>query len=198
MNLNTNREARSEKLEPISLRSLTWIVARDVNRTLGGGLASMELLRRAFIAAGAIDEAGNGGLVAVSRLTPGTNVLAYCVGLGWSLHRWAGALAALGASSVPASVVICVLAMVLSQIVHYPIVRMGLAVGVLVATLLVFSSAWYLLRPYVYASVFRRTAVIILVSGGLLIAGVTPVRILLLSAGVGALLGGRVNPPDTR
>ena len=60
----------------LSLRELTWIVARDVNRTFGGGLASMELLRRTFIANGSIDESLNAGLVAVSRLTPGTNILA--------------------------------------------------------------------------------------------------------------------------
>ena len=75
---------------------------RDVNRTLGGGFASMELLRRTFIANGSLDEMGNAGLVAVSRLTPGTNILAYCVGLGWSLHRWPGAMAALVAASLPA------------------------------------------------------------------------------------------------
>jgi len=182
----------------MSVRQLTGIVARDVNRTLGGGLASMELLRRTFIAAGAIDEAGHGGLVAVSRLTPGTNVLAYCVGLGWSLHRWAGALAALAAASVPASLVIFLLTVALARIDRYPIVRMALAIGVLVATLLVFSSAWYLLRPYVYASVLARTAIIIIVSGALLLAGVTPVRILLVSAAVGAAIGGRMQAPEVR
>jgi chromate transporter len=99
----------------ISPSRLTWLVLRDVNRTLGGGLASMELLRRTFIAEGLIDEAGNAGLVAVSRLTPGTNVLAYCVGLGWLQRRWTGALAALLASSVPASILVGLLALALVQ-----------------------------------------------------------------------------------
>ena len=58
----------------------------------------MELLRRTFSANGWIDESGNAGLVAVSRLTPGTNILAYCVALGWALHRWAGALVAVVAA----------------------------------------------------------------------------------------------------
>ena len=106
-------DRREVRVQGLSLRELTWIVARDVNRTLGGGLASMELLRRTFIANGSLDEAGNAGLVAVSRLTPGTNILAYCVGLGWSLHRWAGALAAVAAASLPASFVVCVLTIAL-------------------------------------------------------------------------------------
>ena len=35
------------RYDTLSLRTLAWLVGYDVNRTLGG-LASMELLRRAF------------------------------------------------------------------------------------------------------------------------------------------------------
>jgi chromate transporter len=160
-----------------------------VNRTLGGGLASMELLRRTFIAQGLLDDAGNAGLIAVSRLTPGTNILAYCVGLGWSLHRWPGALASVAAASVPASVIVCVLAAALVRVQEYPLVRMLLAVGVLVATLLVLSSAGSLLRPYVHRKALVRASIVAVVAGALLVADVTPVRILLVSAILGAVIG---------
>jgi len=176
----------------MSLGRLTWLVGREVNRTFGGGLASMELLRRTFTAEGVLDETGSAGLIAVSRLTPGTNILAYCVGLGWSLHRWAGALTAVAAASVPASLVIVALAATLVRVDQYPLVRVILAVGVLVATLLVFSSAWYLLRPYLYKVMLLRTTVLVCVAGGLLLLGLTPVRILLISAATGAALGGQV------
>jgi len=181
----------SETLESkqLSLWELTWIVARDVNRTLGGGIASMELLRRTFTGNGSLDDAGNAGLVAVSRLTPGTNVLAYCVCLGWLLQRWAGAFAALAAASLPASLVVCLLAAALVRVVEYPVVRTLLAVGVLVATLLVFSSAGSLLRPYIRRSAVARASIIAIASGAMLLAGVTPVRILLLSAALGAIVG---------
>jgi chromate transporter len=174
----------------IPLRSLAWIIARDVNRTLGGGLASMELLRRTFISNGSMNDADNAGLVAVSRLTPGTNVLAYCVSLGWALHRWAGALLALVAASLPAACVVCALTVALVRIHEYPAVRMILAVGVLVATLLVFSSAVSLLRPYVKRPALIRASIIAIVAVGMSLAGVTPVRILLLSATLGAAMGG--------
>jgi chromate transporter len=180
----------------VSLRQLTWIVLRDVNRTLGGGLASMELLRRTFIANGSLDETGNAGLVAVSRLTPGTNILAYCVGLGWSLHRWPGALAALVAASLPTSLLVSGLTAALVRIQEYPVVRMLLAVGVLVATLLVFSSGVSLLRPYVRRSALMRTSIVAIVSGAMLLADVTPVRILLLSAALGAAISGSADPSD--
>jgi chromate transporter len=180
----------------ISLAKFTWVVIRDVNRTLGGGLASMELLRRTFIANGLLNDAGNAGLVAVSRLTTGTNVLAYCAALGWSLHRWPGALAALLAASLPASLVVCALTVALVRVHERPAVQVLLAVGVLVATLLVFSSALFLLRPYVRAASLVRSTLIAIVSGALLLADVTPVRILLLSAVLGAALGGSMQQVD--
>ena len=157
----------------------------------------MELLRRTFIANGSIDDSGNAGLVAVSRLTPGTNILAYAVGLGWMLHRWAGALAALVAASLPASVLVCVMTVALVQVQDYPVVRMLLAVGVLVATLLVFSSAGSLLRPYVRRSVLMRSAIVAAAAAALLVADVTPVRILLMSALLGAVMGGSTQPNVT-
>jgi chromate transporter len=181
----------------ISLRPFTWIIARDVNRTLGGGLASMELLRRTFIANGSMNDADNAGLVAVSRLTPGTNVLAYCVGLGWALHRWPGALLALVASSFPAAVGVCVLIAALVSIHEYPAVRMLLAVGVLVATLLVLSSAASLLRPYSKRPLLLRASIVAIVAGVMIAAGVTPVRILLLSAVLGAAIGGSTEQAAT-
>ena len=156
----------------------------------------MELLRRTFIANGSLDETGNAGLVAVSRLTPGTNILAYCVGLGWSLHRWAGAVAALVAASLPTSLIVCVLTVALVRIEDYPIVRMLLAIGVLVATLLVFSSAASLLRPYVRRPALVRASIIAIVAGAMFLADVTPVRILLVSAALGAAIGGSARPSD--
>ena len=157
----------------------------------------MELLRRTFIANGSIDESMNAGLVAVSRLTPGTNILAYCVALGWSLHRWAGALAAVVAASLPASLLICVLAGALVRVQDYPVMRMVLAVGVLVATVLVLASAGSLLRPYVRRHAVLRSAVIAAVAAAMVLADVTPVRILLLSAALGAIIGRSAQPLDT-
>ena len=70
-----------------SLRNIAWLVGYDVNRT-PGGLASMELLRRSLGARGWLTDDGHALFVAISRLTPGTNILAYCVALGWQLAHW--------------------------------------------------------------------------------------------------------------
>jgi chromate transporter len=156
----------------------------------------MELLRRTFIANGLLNDTSNAGLVAVSRLTPGTNILAYCVGLGWLVQRWPGALASLAAASVPASLMVSCMTAALVRIQDYPAVRIILAVAVLVGTLLVFSSGVSLLRPYVQRSALVRTLIVAFVSGAMLLADVTPVRILLLSAALGAAMSGSAHPSD--
>ena len=90
-----------------SSRQLAWIIARDVNRTVGGGMASMELLRRSFETRKWVDASTHGLFVAVSRLTPGTNILAYCAAAGWRLQGWQGTLAELAAAFRARSSCLC-------------------------------------------------------------------------------------------
>jgi chromate transporter len=171
-----------------SLRHLALAVALDVNRTVGGGYASMELLRRTFTSRGWLDAASHGLFVAVSRLTPGTTLLAYCMLLGWRFHRVAGATAALAAASIPASLIVAGLTATLGRVERNPVVQALLAIGILVASVLVLSSAWGLVRPYLTTAAVRRAVIISAVSVGLIALGATPVRTLLAAATVGFLL----------
>jgi chromate transporter len=185
-----------------SLPVLAWIVARDVNRTVGGGLAAMELLRRTSLARGWLDDGGNALLVAASRLTPGTNVLAYCVGLGWRLRGAPGAAWALLAASVPGSLVIVLITATLVRVDRFVIVRALLAAGTLVAAAVVLWSAWPLLRPHATGPARTRAVIVMLVASALLLLDVTPVQTLLAAAVVGALTARRVRlrpaTPDGR
>ena len=164
-----------------------WQLAKDCNRTLGGGMASIELMRRAFARRGWLDESEHALLVAVSRFTPGTNVLAYCAALGWLSHRAAGTAVALVATSIPGTLIVTLLSAVLARLVTSPLVRVGLAVATLVAAALILSSAWALVRPHVFGP--RRVwAMVVAVAAALLFAaGITPIRVLLLTAVFGAL-----------
>jgi chromate transporter len=184
------------KFESPSLQALSWLVCRDVNRTLGGH-ASMELLRRTFGARGWMTDEAHALLVAVSRFTPGTNILAYCVALGWQLAEWRGALAALAAASVPASVFIALLSATLEQVDQHPVVRMAIAIALIVAALLVLATAWRLLRPYVQGTNAIRTAIIAAVVVALVMARVTPIRILLVAAIIGVVMASPDTPPVT-
>ena len=175
------------RFEKPSLREIAWLVFYDVNRTLGG-LASMELLRRSLGARGWLTDQGHGLLVAISRVTPGTNILAYCVALGWQLAHWRGALVSLIAASVPASILIALLSATLARIDQYPLVRAVIAIALIVATLLVLSAAWNLLRPYVKGKSAVRTGIIAAIVVGLALLQVTPIRVLLAAAVVGVMM----------
>jgi chromate transporter len=186
---------RSKSPAP-TIPQLAWIIARDVNRTVGGGMAAMELLRRSFDARKWVDAPTHGLFVAVSRLTPGTNILAYCAAVGWRFHGWRGALAALAAASIPGALIVFSVAATLGRIDRYRAVQIGLSVGMLVASALVFSSAWNLLKPYLRARRWPRAAVIIAVAAALYVAGLTPVRVLLFSAFAGAVLPPAADGPE--
>jgi chromate transporter len=177
-----------------SLRQLAWLVFGDVNRTLGG-VASMELLRRTFGARGWMTDDGHAIFVAVSRVTPGTNILAYCVALGWQLAHWRGAMIALAAASIPASVLIAVLSATLAEVDQLPIVRMAIAVLLIVAAVLVVSTAWTLLRPYWKGTNAVRAAIIAAVTIVLVLMRVTPIRILLVAALLGVVMASPSAPP---
>ena len=183
-----SEQVADQRIEGPSLRELVSVIALDANRTVGGGLVSIELLRRRFTARGWIDAATHALFIAVSRLTPGTVVLAYCVSLGWRFHRWPGALLALAVASIPASLIVFTLALTLARIDQYAAVRALLAVGILVASALVLSSAWYLIRPYLDERSRLRIVVIAAIAIVLVIAGATPVRVLLVAAVVSAAL----------
>jgi len=171
-----------------SLRELVAAVAYEANRTVGGGLVSIELLRRRFTARGWIDDRDHGVFIAISRFTPGTVVLAYVVMLGWRFHRWLGAILALAVASVPASLIVLSLSATLARIDGYAAVRALLAVGILVAGVLVLASAWHLLRPYLPKRSRLRTFVVAGVAIVLVVLGATPVRVLLVAAFVSTVL----------
>ena len=170
------------------LRELVTTVAFDANRSVGGGLVSIELLRRRAVRNGWIDDATHGLFIAVSRFTPGTVVLAYCVTVGYWLQGWLGALLALAAASIPSSLIIFAFAVTLTRIDRFPVVRTLLAVGILVASARVLGSAWHLIRPYLPEQLRIRALVIGSVSAALIVVGATPVRVLLAAAVISCLL----------
>jgi chromate transporter len=147
----------------------------------------MELLRRTGLARGWLDDSANALLVAASRLTPGTNVLAYCVGLGWRLRGAPGAACALLAASVPGSLVIALITATLVQVDRFVVVRALLAAGTFAAAAVVLWSAWPLLRPHVTGPARVHAALVVLIATVLLLLDVTPVQTLLVAAVVGAV-----------
>lgn len=166
---------------------LAWLVTRDANKTIGSGMASIELLRRTLARRGWLADDEHGVFFAVSRFTPGTNMLAYLAALGWSYHRAPGAAAAVMGGSLPGSVVVTALTVVAASIDRWRGVRAALAVATLVAAALVLVNAWSLVRPYVRGTRLAWTLTSVALAGTLAFVGATPVRVLLALAVWGAL-----------
>lgn len=171
------------------MATLAWLVTRDANKTIGSGMASIELLRRTLERRGWIDDGEHGVLNAVARLTPGTNVLAYLAALGWSLRGAPGAAVAVICGSVPGSVVVALLTGTAASIDRWLVVRAVLAVATLVAAVLVLVNAWSLVRPYARGGRMAWTLASMALAAVLYALGATPVRVILALAVWGALTG---------
>ena len=172
------------------LGTLAWLVTRDANKTIGSGMASIELLRRTLERRGWLDDQEHGVFNAVARFTPGTNVLAYLAALGWSYHGAAGAAVAVIGGSVPGSVIVTILTAAAATLDRWRAVRVALTVATLVAAALVLANAWSLVRPHVRGPRVAWTLASVALAAALSLAGATPVRVLLALA-----VWGAVTPP---
>jgi chromate transporter len=148
-------------------------------------VAAAEILRRSLTKRGWMSEDTHRDLFAISRLTPGTNLLAYCTAVGWRLHGVSGAVVALVASSVP-SAAMCVLAYVAyEQLTASPLLSSLVLVGMTVAILLLGSSAWHLATPVLAEQTPRRAAVLVSLAVIATLVGVSPMVVLLTCGAVG-------------
>ena len=89
-----------------SLLKLFLSYLRVTNLTFGGGTITMAALNTELVSLREVAEARKNTsylVYASARITPGTNMLAFCAGTGWELLGWPGAIAGVAAASVPAA-----------------------------------------------------------------------------------------------
>ena len=85
-----------------SFAQIASIFGRFGNITFGGGSATIAVLHREMVSKRKwISEEMFALCYALSRVTPGTNLLAFETGVGWIVRGWAGAIVSLVAGSVP-------------------------------------------------------------------------------------------------
>jgi Chromate transporter len=83
------------------------LFARYANFTLGGGSATTAVLHHELVGKRRwITDHHFILCFALGRLTPGTNLLAFCTGVGWLLPGMAGAVAALMSASIPCAIMV--------------------------------------------------------------------------------------------
>lgn len=158
--------------------------------TFGGGSATIATLHREIITKRDwVTQQQFDLSYALSRLTPGTNLLAFSTAIGWLTSGWSGALVVLLASSIPCSVLAVLLTAVYQSWTHYPLAMVALRGALAAAVGIVVATAWTLIRPHVKEA--NKLTIAAFVVGAFALASVFhihPVRILLLAALAGALL----------
>jgi chromate transporter len=159
------------------------------NTVFGGGTPTVAVLERQIVDRHQWLDRQRAHLVfAVSRLTPGTNLLAFCTGVGWLTRGFVGAILALIAASVPCSLLAVALTVFYRSWTRDPVARLALQGAVASAVAIVVATCWTLVRPHWRAH--HRVFVAALFGGAFLTASlsaVSPLWILALSAVVGAM-----------
>ena len=172
-----------------SIARLVWIFLRYANFTFGGGTATTVAVDQEIVERQKLVSRDTASLsYALARLTPGTNVLAYCTGIGWKMRGFPGALSALIAASVPCSVIAVLVTVLYELLIKRPAVMIAMHGAIAAAIAVMFATGWTIIRP-LRRSV-TKTRLVVLTSAAFVLSmlGISPIQILLGAALLGSLL----------
>ncbi|MEP6538986.1 MAG: chromate transporter [Bryobacteraceae bacterium] len=167
-----------------ALREIGNIFFRVGNATFGSGAAATVQLREQIVEdRGWLGKHQFALCYALARVTPGTNLYALFSAAGWYLRGWPGAIVAILAASLPASMVVVLLT--LGYLAIYTN-RLGQAaiIGAMAAVVgTIIGGAWQLIEPDILSRNWFRT--VVLVAGAMILAmgfDVSPLPIIGLAA----------------
>jgi chromate transporter len=162
---------------------------RLASLTFGGGNPTMAAMHTEMVVARKwLSSEKYSVCYALARITPGTNMLAFCAGTAWELLGWPGAIAGVLAAGVPAGIMV----MLLTQgydAVRTNVFAMAAIAGTLAAAVgMMAAAAWELLRPYLDGRRWLHAVVIAGASLGLTLRfDMPPIQVLALAAVVGVV-----------
>jgi chromate transporter len=173
-----------------SLAAIADVFGRYGNFTLGGGSATTATLHEQIVTRRHwVDDQDFTLCFALGRLTPGTNVLAFCTGIGWLLRRLPGALAALLAASIPCAVIVIVVSALFREWQENAIAQAAIHGAVAAAVAITAKTSWTIARPIYKGGARMRVVLIGTAAFGLYVGlDVPAITVLLIAAVVGALL----------
>jgi chromate transporter len=167
-----------------SLRRLLLLYARIGNLTFGGGDPTMAALQSELVSSKGWLSAEKYGLVyGLARITPGTNILAFCAGTGWELRGWLGAILAVFGATIPSAAVVVLLTAGYESVKHNTRAMAAIAETLAAAVGMMAVSAWQLVRPQLRRRSTLR-AIVLVTASVLLSAGLrmSPITVLGLAA----------------
>lgn len=171
-----------------SVGAIAWVFARFGNTVFGGGSVTIAVLEQEIVERRHwLDRRETHLAFAVSRLTPGTNLLAFCAGAGWLMRGSVGAVVALVCGSAPCSALAAALTAFYASWTQHALAQLVFRGAMASAIAIMVCSCWTLVRPLLRSP--YRGRVVLLFVGAFILAmwGVSPLRVLALSAVVGAL-----------
>jgi chromate transporter len=171
------------------IRSLSWVFARYSNFTLGGGSATTAVLHHELVDRREWLTNDSFALCfALGRLTPGTNLLAFCTGVGWLLRGMSGAVVALFAASIPCTIFVVLLTALFSRWQENQLAQSAIHGAIAAAVAITVKTVWTIAKPHFKGR--ERIRVIIVGAAAFLlyvVAGLPAIEVLLLAGAIGAL-----------
>jgi len=173
-----------------TLWQIADVFARYANFTFGGGSATTAVIHHELVRKRHwLDDDHFLMSFALARLTPGTNVLAFCAGVGWLLERLAGAVVALLAASIPCTLIVIVVTVLLGSLQNNGMAEAAMHGAVASAVAITVKTGWTIAEPHFKEGARWRVVVISGAAFGLHAAlGIPAIDVLLLAGVVGAFL----------
>lgn len=182
-------DQRPQQARP-GLGPITWVFAHYGNFTLGGGSATTATLHHALVEKRHwVTDDQFALCFALGRITPGTNLLAFCTGSGWVLRGMPGAIASLLAASIPCSIFVIVLTALFGYWRDNHLAQLAIHGAIAAAVAITVKTCWTIAKPY-FKGQGRLRVVLVSAAAFLLYvwAGIPAIEVLVLAGVVGAFL----------
>jgi chromate transporter len=183
-------EPDRQPADPPSLKKIGDVFVRYANFTLGGGSATTAVIHGEIVGKRRwVSEEQFALSFALGRLTPGTNVLAFCVGIGWILRRWAGAIITLLAASIPCTIFVVIITVLFERWQENAFAQAAIKGAIAAAVAVTVKTVWTIAHPHFKLG--NRIRVVLIGAAAFALqalAGISPINVLLLAAVVGFFL----------
>ncbi len=131
-----------------TLGEITRVILRISNTTFGGGYVTMAVLKRELVdERNWLTESDYALSFALARITPGTNILAFCAGVGSAMGGIPGAIAAVIAGTLPSALIAVLLMVFFESWQRHPLMAGALAAALAAACGMLWAVVITIVRP---------------------------------------------------
>jgi chromate transporter len=185
-----------------SVKKLTEIFFRIGNTTFGGGYVTIGMLGRELVDTRRWISSEKFDLAfALARVTPGTNLLAFCAAIGALICGVSGAIGAVLALTAPSSALAVLITFGFERWQGNRIAMAAIGGTVAAVAGMMWATIWVILKPHVGGLTWNgmtRNVQVALITGGAFVAsrifGFTPVPVILAGTLIGFLWKDAKNP----